>query len=351
MLVAFLDKVGGFFDRRFMVAFWAPFFLFTACAAGTFAFARGGTASLISEWNAQDASTQALLALGYLLIITVGAYLLQAFASPIISFYEGYWPGWMIFLIHWSQVTMQKSLPISPSIPSNRGESIYPAKDLVRRQRSYSRYMFLPYYPERIRPTRLGNVLTAAEEYAYELYGLDTVLWWPRLIPLLPEGMRTQIDAALTPLLALLNLSTLIFLLALTALGVGFVELNIVLFLGGGLLCLALSRMCYDAAVIQASDYGQQIRVAFDLYRSEILRQMRLPIPGSLSEEGALWDSLNCWVYQYIPPSETGWPPKPKDLEGGFQYASEKRNASPPIQVDMKVRHDCQGGLGREELV
>ncbi|MGI8777554.1 MAG: hypothetical protein ACR2LJ_09245 [Acidimicrobiales bacterium] len=38
--------------------------------------------------------------------------------------------------------------------------------------------------------TALGNVLRAAEYRAGRLYGLDTVVMWPRLYPLLPAAMR-----------------------------------------------------------------------------------------------------------------------------------------------------------------
>jgi hypothetical protein len=334
VLVAFLDRISGFVDRRFMVAFWAPCFLFAAGGLGILGLVRGEASTLIDWWEAQGGSSQALAAFGFLLANTVGAYLLQAFASPLVRLYEGYWPGWMVHLIHWSQVTMRSSMG-SIGVSGESVKSL--ADDQVDHQRVFRRYVRFPYSAERIRPTRLGNVLTAAEEYAYEMYRLDTVLWWPRLIPLLPDLVRSQIDAALTPLLALLNLSTLFLLLTVVALSSGLYEMNIVLFLGGSLACLAISRLCYTAAVVQGSDYGQQIRVAFDLYRVEILRQMRLPVPENHREEAALWDSLNKWIYYYSPPPENDWPPDPEILKGGFQYDSGKPGQSQPLKIDVTV--------------
>src|SRR5262249_38841567 len=73
-----------------------------------------------------------------------------------------------------------------------------------------------------VRPTRLGNVLTAAEEYSYQTYRLDATVWWSRLTALLSEAFTEKVDAALTPLLSLLNLSALLTLLALVGGGVLF---------------------------------------------------------------------------------------------------------------------------------
>jgi len=48
---------------------------------------------------------------------------------------------------------------------------------------------------------------------------------------------------------------------------------------------LALARFCYYAALSQAVAYGEQIRVGFDLYRSDVLKQMRIPLPTSAYKE------------------------------------------------------------------
>ena len=64
-----------------------------------------------------------------------------------------------------------------------------------------------------------------------------------------------------------------------------------------GLLNLSLSVICYQATVSQASEYGSFIRVAFDLYRPELIKQMRFPLPQTPQEEFALWGKLGRWLY------------------------------------------------------
>jgi hypothetical protein len=55
---------------------------------------------------------------------------------------------------------------------------------------------------------------------------------------------------------------------------------------------LGLSILCYRAAVTQAADYARSIWVAFDLYRFEILKQLREQEPADLETERALWQRL-----------------------------------------------------------
>jgi hypothetical protein len=56
-----------------------------------------------------------------------------------------------------------------------------------------------PRYPltedeEDVLPTRLGNILLAAERYPLSRYGMDTIYFWPRLFPLLPEKFQNEYE-------------------------------------------------------------------------------------------------------------------------------------------------------------
>jgi hypothetical protein len=148
-------------------------------------------------------------------------------------------------------------------------------------------------------PTQLGNALRAAEDYATTTYGMDAVFWWPRLVSVLPEAVRQGIEDGLTPLLALLNLATLAGLVAAggaiylwqSRVG-GWLEVLGVLVVG-----LLFARLCYLGAVTQARSYGQQVRVAVDLHRFDLLKALHQPLPASFQEEQALWGRLADWLY------------------------------------------------------
>lgn len=85
-----------------------------------------------------------------------------------------------------------------------------------------------------------------------------------------------------------------------------------------------LARVCYLAALRQAAVYADRIRVAFDLYRHDILKQMHIPVPKDVVTERLLWDNLKIWLYYpLIPPWEQQperWPPSPPDAKETFYY-------------------------------
>lgn len=58
------------------------------------------------------------------------------------------------------------------------------------------------------------------------------------------------------------------------------------------LLPVAVARSAYPGAEHTAMAYGQGVRVAFDLHRFDLLRQLRLPQPHTLEEERLLSDRV-----------------------------------------------------------
>ncbi len=299
MFLTFLDKLGGFFDRRFVIAFWAPSLIFSALIVAAAALIYDAAAAL-RLWDAQTATAQVLLSVSFLFCVSILAYLLQPFNVLLVRLYLGYdWPAWASFFEKWGR----------------------------ERQRGDWTEKRVP--PARLRPTRLGNTLEDIYRYAYNVYRADTSIWWPRLTPLLPESFRAQVDDALMPILSLLNLSALLTLLAFGG-GLALVLLDrrwwlFLLFWAGGLL---LARVCYAAAVNQArSNYGALVRAAFDLYRHEIIKQMRLPLPDTPHKEFLLWARLNKWVYY-----KNDLPKLPWEVE--------KDDADPPAAVKGELRFD-----------
>lgn len=333
MLNTFLDKLDGLFDRRFVLAYWAPLFVVLALAVlGGLAVGKGIEPAL-ALWAGLDPVLQIALPLAALIGVTVLAFILQALTTPLMRLYEGYWPQRLERLTQRAIAEQQAK------------RAALQDADAYRRF-----YMNYPRRKDLVRATRLGNVLTAAEEYAYQVYRLDTIIWWPRLSPLLPETLRGQIDAALTPVIALVNLSFLLTLLALLG-GPALVLMDLMgnnqpwwLFLlvfSGGLL---LARLCYEAAVAQSNDYGSLLRVAFDLHRHKVLEEMHLARPDNLHEERRLWDALNQWVYRYIPTWESRWPLDPSQFPEADNLYYDTYQAPPPPSPDKPQRVELTFG-------
>jgi hypothetical protein len=160
-----------------------------------------------------------------------------------------------------------------------------------------------PRDPLLLRPTRLGNALVAAEEYPWLRYNMDSVFWWPRLFTVMPEEQQNLVDASVTPMITLLNLSTIVFLVTLGG--------TVWLFSRPGwgwpwwgFICLApmvvLSYIVYRVATIQASNYTMVVRTMFDLYRFDLLKQMHIPLPPP-DKERSVWGELMEWLHYSDP--------------------------------------------------
>lgn len=290
MLSTFLDKASGLLGRRFLVAWWFPTLIAVAAMLllGVMPY---GLADAWQWWQQQDGLTQTWLLCGALLLVTLLAYLSQAFTRPLVRLYEGYWP-------HWLRRRFQKR--VEARWQRWRRERTEAAKDDVSRYAALQDRLHHEYPPqaERLLPTRLGNVLRSAEDYPVTAYGMDAVFWWPRLWPLLPEAAQEGMEDILIPFLALLNLAT--WASAVTIVGVIYIlraRLGwwqpLAVLLGG----LLLFWTAYRGAVAQARGYGQQIRAAVDLYRFDLLKALHQSLPATPQEERVLWRQLAAWLY------------------------------------------------------
>ena len=183
-------------------------------------------------------------------------------------------------------------------------------------------------------PTRLGNALRSAEDYAGRVYGMDTVFWWPRLWPLLPEAQRETCDEALSQLVALLNFATLLIYVTLDS-AVYLATCAIPYQSGWAALALALGAviawLAYGGAAAQARSYGQVIRTSIDLHRFELLKGLHCPLPDTPGEERAVWERLAAWLYNTdlgaaaAHTYDLGKPPEAKPDAGAPNVASPSR--------------------------
>ncbi|MCC3776056.1 hypothetical protein [Streptomyces sp. UNOB3_S3] len=131
-----------------------------------------------------------------------------------------------------------------------------------------------PVREDLLRPTALGNALTAAEARAGRRYELDAVVVWTRLEPLLSDPVRAAVAERRTTMDAAARLSVTAALCA---------PLSVWLLWRSGwwlLLAAALlaaARIAYTAAVHAAIDYGESVAAAFDLHRFDLLTALHLP--------------------------------------------------------------------------
>lgn len=197
-------------------------------------------------------------------------------------------------------------------------------------------------YPSRaeaVLPTRFGNILKSSEQYAGENYRIDSVVMWPRLIHVIGPEYYRKLDESNNNLAFIINCMVLAVILALTSLGAagyqryqnnGWTVLaatspaqqqastsagaedgvtdasaatpgnigvgggrSALLYLVSAVLFAGIAWFFYNASLPAARQYGNLFRSAFDLFRFDLIAQLRLPLPADEKNEIVLWEHLS----------------------------------------------------------
>lgn len=181
------------------------------------------------------------------------------------------------------------SLPLEQKRTSTRLEIQRIHDEVVER----SPVQRLPRRVSRVKPTALGNAFAVIEEYPYERYGMDGVLFWPRLYPLLDESYTTTLGNVKMILDLLLNLSLLALIFGLEAIVIGGVRSQPDwMLIGVGVGAWVLSYLCYQGGVNTVYSLGDTVTLCFDYFRERVLKQFGLSKPDNIETEQAVWLQL-----------------------------------------------------------
>ncbi|GII34158.1 hypothetical protein [Planotetraspora mira] len=289
MIEGLFDRAASLLERRFLKNAFLPVLLVAPAAAAPALVQEDLLARLIRWWDGQATTVQFLFLLGYFVTCWFSGAIVASQWRNIIRLYEGY--------------PTMRWRPISrPAVRWHRGERRRLASNAqgadYRTYRSYPR-------ESDILPTRLGNVIRAAETYPWRRYGVDTITIWPRIYRVLPQSTISDIQDARATLEFLLVLS-----LWFVTVGVGNVVFAAVLgttMLGAVLVCgiaSFLSYLTYVSAIPAAVEYGEQLRSAFDAHRLDLLARYRAPFPRNLDEERKQWAELMNFI---VSGTALGW--------------------------------------------
>jgi hypothetical protein len=141
-------------------------------------------------------------------------------------------------------------------------------------------------------PTRLGNIMRAFELYSFEVYGIDAIPAWSRLMMVLPDQARTQIQESRSILdfainLFLASISAMILYVSMSIVFLNLMQPSVFVFI---IFLHLIARFLMHQA---ARQWGEQVKSAFDLYRSNLANQMGLKLPSSGSSEREMWTCVN----------------------------------------------------------
>jgi hypothetical protein len=286
----FLEGFSGNLADEWIKTLFTPAFVFWL-GGGLAALQRWGWDAAVVEF--QKLQEPLPLVLGILVLLTVAAsgFVVQQFDFTVLRLLEGYWPGWLNPLAGWlvkGQRRRFKRIDQQLQTLNRQGLATLTPQE---REAYIQADLDLGEFPElgRLLPTRLGNILRAAEDHCAAKYGLDAIICWPRLWLLLPEATKTELSQARQQLNGTVRIWVwgMLFLIWAPLFGIWWP-----LPLGLGTAWLA-HRWLIQAARV----YGDLIEAAFDLYRLQLYQAVRWPLPSTPAEERVLGQALTDYLW------------------------------------------------------
>jgi hypothetical protein len=288
-----LAQLSTVFRRRFLFNALLPTLVFGSLLAAVVVASVSSLHSLGAWWVELDVLSKALTVLAYLAAVWFLAGAVASQWRGIVRIFEGY-PAIRIFGVQIPGVAWHKAR--MRQLWGAEGETVEPDA-----HEAYPRYP-LTEDEEEILPTRLGNILLAAERYSLSRYGMDSIYFWPRLFPLLPEQFKNDYEEFILnyqlPLVIAFESMMVAVLGGFIILSTEGSALLFVLWFGGGSL---IAYFFYALSLSNAEEMGEQQRTAFDLYRHLLLEQW--PTPEDVKDECAAFNEIQEFIVSNMPPS------------------------------------------------
>ncbi|WP_008307989.1 hypothetical protein [Leptolyngbya sp. PCC 6406] len=286
-----LEGVSSKLADQWVATLLTPAFVFWA--GGLLAYGDRHGFDPIETWFQQfsDPMQLGLIAIA-LCTVAASAFVAQRFDTAVLRGLEGYWyPGLRrlsLPLLHWQKLRRRRILKtlkqLNPKLSNNTATAAERA-EFVRCDRALHQW---PEQDDDLLPTRLGNILRAAERRPYSRYGLDAIVCWPRLWLLLPEAVKKDLQAAQTELNNAVRLVfwSLLFLIwsiwAWWAIPVGLITACVV----------------YSWAIEAATVYASLIEATFDLHRQLLYQGLNWQRPDDPDEERRVGKQLTNYLWR-----------------------------------------------------
>jgi hypothetical protein len=294
-------------ERRFLLVCFLPTLIFVWAVVGVWGAAGGQVAAAWQRWTGYSFSTQLTILFAALIVVWLAAGFLDSQLRNLTQLYEGYtllrlMPRASQRATAWHRLRRAEVFGTRPADSPTGSEGANDATD------EYVEETFVQYPddPDHVMPTRLGNAIRSAEEYSKSRYDADYLLVWPRLAHMCTERFVADYEGFRSAMQFSMVVSFFSGLFVPVA-GVTVVIRSGPLWLF--LLCVAggavLAYAGYATAVTSAGEWGEQIRASVDLFRNDLLRQLRYALPDDVEQEKSIWcefeESLRLGVDRKIP--------------------------------------------------
>ncbi|MBI5965470.1 MAG: hypothetical protein HY863_18490 [Chloroflexi bacterium] len=291
MLDKFWESISSNLVDRWLEYIFGPPFLFWVGGLGLYVW-QTGWQNLLTELQSMTLMQQSIWIILALLVLVFSSLLMQALRFPILRLLEGYWP-WPFNYLGLGIIALRRSVFKKKYDELRHLKEAESKRELNAKQSEKLIKLdiwahWLPAKANEMLPTALGNILRSRERSPESRYGLDAVVCWPRLWPLLPENVRNDLDMVRSTLDRLVELwfwGLLFFLWAY------WTPWAVVI----GLLWMILT---YGTSLQAAMAYGDLLESAFDLHRLLLYSAMGWPRPANSEEEKALGIQLTEFLWR-----------------------------------------------------
>lgn len=141
-------------------------------------------------------------------------------------------------------------------------------------------------------PTRVGNILRAAERYPQIIYNMEPMQIWMRLQSVAPATHLAMVDDAKAALDFWINLWFGALVIAAADVVIRWWNGHLIWSWSLPVAILAAIAIA-KASQASALQLGALIKATFDLYRGDLANQLGIEIPVPLREERDLWQSVS----------------------------------------------------------
>ena len=326
MLAAFWSGLGGELAKQWAARILTPAFAFWAAGLALVWWSEHGDRVQDGGWAGELEATarpleqlptvaQIVLGLGALLLLAASALIAERLTLPLLKLLEGYGttPAWLRDLLvsrrrrrraKWERIVselgpkeargdltldeltqlrrLEEADVLGPEDVEREAElrrrrANMSAAEAVRLARGRDYLRWSPRQDRYGMPTRLGDILRAAELRPADKYGLDSVVCWYRLWVLLPAEMRTEIAQTRLELDQAVRIWLWGALFLLWAPWLWWVAIPI---------AIVVPLVAYSFSMLSAATvFGDLTETAFDLYRMQLYDALHLPRPTSPADE------------------------------------------------------------------
>ena len=296
MLTKFWENIGSKVAERWLEYIFGPAFLFWAGGLGLYVW-KTGWREVLKDVQVLTQFQQVSWIVLALLILVFSSVLMQAIRFPILQLLEGYWP-WPFRFLGAKIVALRRQYYQKQYDELQRLASENPGTlDLGEREKLIWLDVWAHWQPVKsndLLPTALGNILRARERSPERKYGLDAVVCWPRLWPLLPEIVRTDLSNTRSSLDRLVEFWFWGLLFLLWSLWTPWA-----LFVG-----LLWMIVTYSMVLQAAMAYGDLLETAFDLYRLSLYDAMGWARPTDSEKEKVLGKHMTEFLWRGTLPGQ-----------------------------------------------